>query len=472
MVTAYHVALFIHVIAIFVLYIAMGLSHVGIERMERAATRDIALDSAKMVLDNGPLFPVATVFAVASGFYMGHSSWSLRAPWIALSLGFSIVSTVLGFAIMYPRMSRTYGRLAALPDGPLAPDVVARIRDPLAALLPSALAGNAVGTAFVMVTKPGWLISIVVFVAFSFAGLIPVWGRAQESWRGWKRARDLERTRRINEGGKPILCDVLDPKLVVVETVSPFTLKAHKALKAAGVDYVTRRSTQSSDYVHLNPKGQIPILILDGEVVCGSRDIVRRCATWAPDVYETSLSPQLEAENHFWEEYAENTLKGFVGSARWMDERNWERAKAAYFVDMPVSLKPFIIPRVRKAIIRLLKNMDVGRGGPAEEWRRFVTVVDALEQRAPEKGWWLGTAKLTACDMSIYAFMQCLRTSITPEHHEAIIARPKLNAYLDRVEATTKRPPRALPIAPAEAPEPGAISQSFDVAQRKRAAGE
>jgi glutathione S-transferase len=443
MLSAYHVCLFIHLSSIFVLFMAMGVSHIGMVRMEKAETREIALENCKMLLDNSVIFPVASVCVVGSGLFMALTSWNILLPWIILSLSFVVISTLLGFAVMFPRLSRTYARLSAIKDGPLAPEVSDRRRDPVAALLPSALAGNAVGTAFVMVTKPGWAVAIAAFVGFSIAGLIPVWNRGRESWLGWRRARELERTRRINEGGKPILCDVLDPKLVVVETVSPFTLKAHKALKAAGVDYLTRRSTQSSDYKHLNPKGQIPILILDGQVICGSREIVRLCAKWAPDVFETEMSPDVAAENHVWEEYTENTLKGFVASARWLDEACWERAKAAYFVDMPFVLRPIIIPRVRAAIIRLLKSMDVGRGGPEEEWQRYLSTLDALEQRAPRTGWWLGTEKLTPCDISVYAFLQCLRTSITPDYHQAIIDRPKLNAYLDRVEALTKRAPKA-----------------------------
>lgn len=444
MIDAYHVCLFIHLSAVFVLAIAMGVSHRGLILMEKAETREGALQNCKLVIDNSVIFPTSTVFIVASGLYMGTSAWSLTAPWILLSLSFVVLSSILGFAVMYPRLSALHGLLAALPDGPLSAEASARRRDPVAQMLPSALAGNALGTAFVMVTKPGWSLAIAVFVGFSAAGIVPVWSRAQEAIRGLKRARDLARTQRhASDRGKPILCDVLDPKLVVVETVSPFTLKAHKALLAAGVEYVTRRTTQSSDYNHLNPKGQIPILIVGDEILCGSRDIVRRCAQWAPHVYETELGPKEEAENHFWEEYAENTLKGFVAYSRWADENNWERAKAAYFVDMPAVLRPIIIPRVRKAILRLIKSMDVGRGGPEEEWRRYEMVLDMLDRRAPAEGYWLGTPKLAPCDISLYAFLQCMRTSITPAHHEALLARSKLNAYLDRIEALTKSPIKA-----------------------------
>lgn len=440
MISAYHLALFVHLSSIFVLAIAMGVSHRGLVLMEKAETREGALQNCKLVVDNSVIFPTSTVFIVGSGLYMSLSAWSITAPWIILSLGFVVISTILGFAIMYPRLSAIYGQLAALPDGPLSPEASARRRDPVAAMLPSALAGNALGTAFVMVTKPGWPIAIGALTGFTILGVLPVWSRGREAIRDLKRVRDVARTQRARKDGKPILCDVLDPKLVVVETVSPFTLKAHKALLAAGVDYVTRRTTQSSDYNHLNPKGQIPILIVDDEVICGSRDIVRRCAEWAPHVYETSLTPANEAENHFWEEYAENTLKGFVAYSRWADEENWERAKAAYFVDMPFVLRPIIIPRVRSAIRRLIKSMDVGRGGPEEEWTRYEMVIDMLERRAPTEGNWLGTPKLAPCDISIYAFLQCMRTSITPKHHAALLARPKLDAYLDRIEALTKAP--------------------------------
>jgi|GEM_PF-571901 len=449
MITAYQVCLFIHISSVFVLAIAMGVAHRAVALMERATTREAALENCKLVLDNGVLFPTATVFVVGSGLYMGLTAWSITAPWIIMSLGFVVVGAFLGFAVMYPRASAIYGRLAALPDGPLPPEASAARRDPVAALLPSALSGNALGTAFVMITKPGWAIALAAFIGFSIAGLVPVWPRAQEAMRERKRARDLARTKKNTAPGKPILCDVLDPKLVVVETTSPFTLKAHKALLAAGVDYITRRSTQPGDYKHLNPKGQLPVLIVGDEIICGSRAIVRRCAEWAPHVYETALSPENEAENHFWEEYSENTLKGFVAYSRWADEENWERAKAAYFVDMPVVLRPIIIPNVRKAILRGMKSMDVGRGGAEEEWQRYLMVLDMLERRAPREGYWLGTPKLAPCDISLYAFLQCMRTAITPAYHQALLDHPALNAYLDRVEALTKvrhedRPPAAI----------------------------
>ena len=66
MINAYQILLFVHLSAICVLAIAMGVSHIGLVLMEKAETREAALQSCKLVVDNSVIFPTSTFFIVGS----------------------------------------------------------------------------------------------------------------------------------------------------------------------------------------------------------------------------------------------------------------------------------------------------------------------------------------------------------------------------------------------------------------------
>src|SRR5271167_2581053 len=87
----------------------------------------------------------------------------------------------------------------------------------------------------------------------------------------------------MNDATKPslVLCELADASADGVESYSPFCLKVHRALRAAGLAYERRHGTRPDSFASLNPAGQVPVLLVDGEPVADSTRIVKRIETIA-----------------------------------------------------------------------------------------------------------------------------------------------------------------------------------------------
>ena len=246
---------------------------------------------------------------------------------------------------------------------------------------------------------------------------------------------------------KLVLCELGDPKIAGVESFSPFCLKAHRALKAAGLPYERRYGFGPAAFRRYNPRRQVPVLLVGGEPVADSTEILRRILTLRPGALAA------EPEAWLWEELADTAVNGFLVAARWADERNWPMTRAAYFAKMPSLIRLLVPPRLRKSVIGNLVARDVWRAGPERCWARFEALLDQLDARAPERGWWCGRA-LSVADVALFAQLHSLRTALTAPQAESLARRKRLSAWLDRVHEETQ----------CAAPTNSSVSSSYSVA--------
>jgi glutathione S-transferase len=230
---------------------------------------------------------------------------------------------------------------------------------------------------------------------------------------------------------KLVLCELVDTKLAGVESYSPFCLKAHRALKAAGLPYERRHGSRPASFRRHNPTAQVPVLLVDDTAVADSTEILRRIVALRPSAIAAG------AEAWLWEELADSALYGFVVAARWADERNWPLTRATYFAKMPSLVRAIVSSRLRKRVIGTLIGRDVWRAGADRCWARFETLIDQLDARAPERGWWCGGA-LSVADIALFAQLHSLRTPLTAPQATSLARRKRLSAWLDRVHEETK----------------------------------
>jgi glutathione S-transferase len=236
-----------------------------------------------------------------------------------------------------------------------------------------------------------------------------------------------------------VLCEFPDPGLPTHESYSPFCLKVHRALRAAGLRYERRHGPGPMAFKDLNPALQVPVLLVDGEPVHDSTRILARIETLAPPA--RPLDARTRAEALLWEELADVSLSGFLVASRWADERNWPSTEAAYFGAMPPAVRADVVPGLRANVLDGLYKRDVWRLGAEACWRRFEEVLDQLEARAPDEGYWVGPS-LSAADFGLFAQLYSFCTALTPWQHEALRRRPRLARYVDRVDAATAFCPR------------------------------
>jgi glutathione S-transferase len=233
------------------------------------------------------------------------------------------------------------------------------------------------------------------------------------------------------ETKKLILCELADANLPGHESFSPFCIKAHRALKAARLPYERRYGTQPASHQRHNPAGQVPVLLVDGEPVHDSTEILRRIVALAPAALAT------DGEAWLWEELGDTTLNGFVVAARWADDRNWPATRAAYFAKAPGFVRALIVPRIRKRVLGGLHARDVTRAGMDRCWARLEALLDQLDARAPASGFWCGRA-LSVGDLGLFAQLHSLRTPLTVPQAESLARRKRLSAWLDRVHEETR----------------------------------
>jgi glutathione S-transferase len=245
---------------------------------------------------------------------------------------------------------------------------------------------------------------------------------------------------KTNQRPSLILCELADASAIEggskVESFSPFCLKVHRALRAAGLAYERRHGKMPRSFVKENPLGQIPVLLVDGEPVADSTRIVRRIESLAGPI-GGELDVRTRSEAWLWEELADTSLNGFVVAARWADDRNWEAVRTAYFGSAPWFVRTLIVPRVRARVVGGLVARDVWRAGEEACWNRFLTVLEDLDGRAPKNGFWVGE-RLTVADIALFAQLQSFRTPLTRWQGHALEQKATLRAWLDRVDEATR----------------------------------
>lgn len=235
-----------------------------------------------------------------------------------------------------------------------------------------------------------------------------------------------------------VLCELPAANLPRLESHSSECLKAHRALQLCGFPYERLHGARPDAFKHLNPAGQVPVLLIEGKPLADSTSIVSRIDALADGVLTAGLSNRERAEAYLWEEMADTVLTGFVEAARWLDEDNWPRVRAAFFGHLPFVLRVVLPFLVRRRVRKALYARDFIRPNLAACWQRFEETLDRLELRAPARGFWLGDRPSRA-DVAIFAPLWALRTELTPHQARSLAARRNLSRWLLRVDAACQR---------------------------------
>ena len=232
------------------------------------------------------------------------------------------------------------------------------------------------------------------------------------------------------------LCELGETGVEGIESWSPFCLKVHRALKLARLPYRRRHGRAPDSFKKLNPTGQVPVLLIDGEPIADSSAILARIDLLAPGAFAHSSDRRIEAEIELYEELADTSINAYLVAARWADERNWPAVERAYFDGMPALLRKLLVPRIRKRVHERLFGREVMRRGPEHCWEQFVALLDRLEDRAPRSGCW-STERPSIADVSLFGQLHSFRSALTEWQWARIGERPALTAYLDRVGLMT-----------------------------------
>lgn len=236
---------------------------------------------------------------------------------------------------------------------------------------------------------------------------------------------------------KLVVCDF--PAKTGVEgwsSFSPFVLEVDRALGLAKLPF-ERHHVNMMKLKELNPLGQLPVLQVGSENVADSTRILRRIEELAPGSMTGGLPAPELAEAWLWEEFADTALYPYVLATRWADDRGWPVPREAFFKFLPAPVRLIVAPMVRNQTKRKLVERDFTRAGLEHCYERMRSVLDHLDARAPEEGFWLGP-RASVADLGLFSHLHSLRLPAIPWQAEEVAKRKRLSRYLDRVDAATR----------------------------------
>jgi glutathione S-transferase len=216
---------------------------------------------------------------------------------------------------------------------------------------------------------------------------------------------------------------------------SPFVLEVDRALKLAKLPF-EKKAVNIMKLKQLNPLGQLPVLTIDTENVPDSTRILHRIEQLAPGSMNGGLDARGTAEAWLWEEFSDTALYPYVVAGRWADDRAWPTTKQSIFAMLPPVVRGVVGSYARRDTMKRLVARDFTRAGLDACFQRMNLVLDQLDARAPEEGFWMGPRPSVA-DVGLFAQLHSLRIPHFPWLAEDVARRQRLSRWLDRFDAAT-----------------------------------
>ncbi len=169
--TAYHVYLYAHLLALVAASATSSVVHLAQARARSASSVPEVRQWLMLGGSTARVFPIATLALLVSGALMvtGHGAWTWGAAWVVAGLA-AVAFLLVSGGVLGARGKRTGRALAALSAGEVE-RARALLHDPLSGALSWANTGVALGTVFAMAAKPGPTGSAAALLIGAAAGL-------------------------------------------------------------------------------------------------------------------------------------------------------------------------------------------------------------------------------------------------------------------------------------------------------------
>jgi glutathione S-transferase len=180
---------------------------------------------------------------------------------------------------------------------------------------------------------------------------------------------------------------------------SPFVTKAEVLLKMAGLPYAVDTKGFSKA-----PKGKLPYIIDDGEVIADSTFIRWHLEQKYLFDFDRGLTREQRAVAWAFEKMLEEHVYWTVLHSRWMDDANFDKGPRNFFRAVPAPMRPVVVAMVRRQIRRALHGQGMGRHSPEEIVALGTRSIDATADFLSDKPFMMGTEP-TGVDATAFAFI-------------------------------------------------------------------
>lgn len=211
--------------------------------------------------------------------------------------------------------------------------------------------------------------------------------------------------------------------------LSPFGAKVETYLRLVDLPYRARGGDPRR-----NPKGKIPWIDDDGQMVPDSSDIIDHLKRKYGDTLDQGLTAAQQALALVVKRTLEEHLYWAVVYGRWIDPGGWPHTRAFILPLLPRVIGGVLLDRVlRKDVGKALHHHGLGRHGRDDVYRRGIEDIAAVATLLGDNAYMLGD-RPTSIDCTVFALTSgVLMHPADNPLKQAMLARANLVAYNERV---------------------------------------
>ena len=212
---------------------------------------------------------------------------------------------------------------------------------------------------------------------------------------------------------------------------SPFCLKLETYLALAGVEHARHEIMDPRQA----PKEKMPYIVHGASEMGDSELIINYLKSKFGDPLGDGLTDAQKAKSHALNVMlAERFYWAAMIYPRWIEGKHFDLLTETWFGMIPGFLRGIITKKIFKDIAKGAKAHGIGKHSESEIYALGLSDLKALEAQLGDKDFLLDE-KPREIDASAYAFLSGTNSEIFPTPLSAYIqSRPKLLAYIDRVE--------------------------------------
>jgi glutathione S-transferase len=231
----------------------------------------------------------------------------------------------------------------------------------------------------------------------------------------------------------PRLTLVQYPGLSRGATLSPPCGKAQMALRFKHLEFDVRNVGGPWQAKRYNPRGRVPVLLVDDVPIVDSTDILTELDRRFP---ERPLAPRVPRDA-MWakilEDWADEVLYFYAVYLRWCVKANVARMRRVGFAGVSASTRWLVAPLAIRIVRSRARKQGVGLKDEATVEREFDECLTTIEQMLAV-GPWLAGPDPSRADLAVCAVLDQLRIErLTPDAASAIGARSALREWTDRL---------------------------------------
>ncbi|MFK2891974.1 glutathione S-transferase family protein [Dyella flagellata] len=209
---------------------------------------------------------------------------------------------------------------------------------------------------------------------------------------------------------------------------SPFVIKTEVQLQMSGLAYA-----RESTIPPLAPKGKVPYLVDDGEVVCDSTFIRAHLERKYGVDLDEGLNESQRAQSWAIERMLEDHLYFAMVWFRWIVPENFAKGPAQFANSAPEEQREALRREMQARRDGDLRGHGIGRHSAGEIGALGVRSIDALAALLGDKPYLMGE-RLTAVDATAFGVLASILTPFfdTPLR-DAVLGRPNLVVYVNKL---------------------------------------